>query len=58
MVLIKGVEQDPDLRVKEFCPSMDDDSEATDIDKEENNYENIPKTPYDGENINASSYDK
>ena len=34
MVLIKGVEQDPDLGVKIVHPSIDDDSEATDSDKE------------------------
>ena len=28
---------------------------ATDGDKEENNNENYPQTPYDGENMNASS---
>ena len=33
MVLIKGVEQDPDLGVKIGHPSIDDDSEATDSDK-------------------------
>ena len=55
IVLIKGVEQYPDLGVKIVHPSIDDDSEATDSDKEENNDENAPKTPYDGENFNASS---
>ena len=55
MVIIKGVEQDPDLGVKIVHPSIDYDSEATYSDKEENNYENSPKTPYDGENMNASS---
>ena len=49
MVLIKVVEQDPDLGVKIFHPSIDDDSEAMGSDKEENNYENAPKTPYHGE---------
>ena len=58
MVLIKGFEQDHDLGVKRFHPSIDDDSEATDSDKEENNDDNAPKTPYDGENINVSSYDE
>ena len=36
MLIIKGVEQDPDLGVKIFNPSIDDDSEAIDSDKEEN----------------------
>ena len=58
MLLIKGVEQDPDLGVKYFHPSIDDDREAIDGDKEENNDENAPKTPYDGENMNASSHDE
>ena len=58
MVLIKGVEQDPDLGVKIVHPSIDDDSEATDSDKEENNDENAPKTPYDDENMNAFSDDE
>ena len=49
MVLIKGVEQDPDLGMKIVHPSIDDDSEAIDSEKEENNDENAPKTPYDGE---------
>ena len=39
-------------------PSIDDDSEATDSDKEGNNNYNPPKTPYDGENMNASSCDE
>ena len=39
-------------------PSIDDNSKATDSDKEENNDENDPGTPYDGENMNASSKDK
>ena len=34
MVLIKGVEQDPDLGVKFFHPPIDNDSEATDSEKE------------------------
>ena len=34
MVLIKGVEQDPDLGVKNFHLSIDDYSEATDSYKE------------------------
>ena len=58
MVLFKGVEQDPDMGVKQFHPSIDDDSEDTNSDKEGNNYDNAPKTPYDGENINASSDDE
>ena len=36
MVLIKGFQKEPDLGVKYFHPSIDDDSEATYIDKEEN----------------------
>ena len=55
MVLIKGVEEHPDLGVKIVHPSIDDDSEATDNDRRENNNENAPKTPYDGKNMNASS---
>ena len=57
MVIIKVVQQDPDLGVNIFHPSIDDDSKATDSDKEENNNKNSPKTPYYGENINASSDD-
>ena len=34
MLLIKGVEQDSDLGVKIVHPSIDDDSKATDSDKE------------------------
>ena len=34
MVIIKGFEQDPDLGVNIFHPSIDDDSKATDSDKE------------------------
>ena len=34
MVLIKGFEQEPDLGGEHFHPSIDDDSEATDSDKE------------------------
>ena len=34
MVLIKGFEQDPVLGVKMFRPSIDDDSKATDSNKE------------------------
>ena len=41
-----------------FHPSIDDGSEATDSDKEEKNDENSHKTPYDGENMNASSNDE
>ena len=55
MLLVKGVEQDPDLGVKIVHPSIDDDGKATDIDKKVNNDENAPKTLYDGENINAYS---
>ena len=57
MVLIRGFEQEPDLGVKVVHPSIDDDSEATESEIQENNYEDAPKTPYDGENINASSDD-
>ena len=35
-ILIKVVEQYPDLGVKIVYPSIDDDSEAIDSDKEEN----------------------
>ena len=42
MVLIKGVEQYPDLGVKIVHPSIDDDREATDSDKQENNDDNAP----------------
>ena len=48
MVLIKGVEKEPDLGVKIVHPSIDDNSKATDSDKEENNNENYPKKPFDG----------
>ena len=41
-----------------FPPSIEDYSEATDIDKEENKDENFPKTPSDGENLNTSSGDE
>ena len=58
MVLIKGVEQDPGLGVNFFHPSIDDDRKATDIDKEENNNENDPKTQDASENMNASSDDE
>ena len=57
MVLIKGVEQDPDLGMNFFHPSNYDDSKAIDSDKQENNDENAPKTPYGGENMNTSSDD-
>ena len=36
---------------------MDHDSKSTESEIEENNDENAPKTPYDGENMNASSDD-
>ena len=49
MVLIKGFEQDPDLGVKIIYPSIDNGRKATDSDEEEDNYENDPETPYDGE---------
>ena len=58
MVLIKVVEQYPYLGVKTFHPLIDDDSKATDSDKEENNYENAPNLTYDGDNMNASYYDE
>ena len=58
MVLIKGVEQDPGMGVKIIHPSIDYDSEDTDSYKEENNNDNAPKTPYGGENMNASSDDE
>ena len=45
MLIIKEVEQDPDLGVKIVHPSIDDDIKATYSDKEENNNENPPKTP-------------
>ena len=32
-----------------FDPSIYDDTKATNSDKEENNDDNAPKTPYDGE---------
>ena len=37
MVLINGFEQYPDLGVKYFHPSIDDDGEATESEIEENN---------------------
>ena len=40
MVLVKRVEQDPDLGVKTIHSSINDASKATDSDKEENNDEN------------------
>ena len=55
MVIIKGVEQDPDMGVKIVHPSIDDDSKATYSDKEENNDYNSHKTTYDGENMTAYS---
>ena len=58
MLIIKGVEQKPDLGVKSVHPSIYDDGEATDTDKEENIDENAPETPYDGENVNASYDDE
>ena len=58
MVIIKGVEQEPNLGVKIIHLSIDYYSEAIDSNKEENNNENAPKTPYDGENMNTSSDDK
>ena len=58
MVLIKGVEQDPDLEVKKFHPQIYDDSDDIYSIKKENNDENAPKKPYYGENMNASSGDE
>ena len=58
MVLIKVAKQDTDMGVKIVHPSIYDDSEDTDSDKEENIDEKSPKTPYDGENMNASSDDE
>ena len=46
------------MGVKIVHPSIDDDSEATDSDKEENNDENAQKTSYYGENMNYSSDDE
>ena len=54
VVLIEVFKQDPDMGVKNFHPSIDDDRKATDSDKEGNNDENTPKTPYYGENMNDS----
>ena len=54
MVLIKGVEQDPDMGVIIVHPSIDDDSKDTYSDKEENTDDNDPNTPYEGGNMNAS----
>ena len=48
MVLIKIIEQDPDMGVKIVHPSIDGDSEAIYSDKEENNNENSSKTLYYG----------
>ena len=48
MVLIKGIEQDPDLGVKIDQLEIDDDRKDTDSDKEKNNDENALKTLYDG----------
>ena len=45
MVIIKGVEEDPDLGVKIVHQEIDDDIEATDSDKEGDNYDNDPKAP-------------
>ena len=58
MVRIKVVEQDPDLGVNILHPSIDDNREATDSEKEENNDDNTPKIPYYGESMNASSDDE
>ena len=44
--------------MKIFHLSIYDDSESTYVDKDENNDENSPKTPYDGENMNDSSDDE
>ena len=51
MVLIKGVEQNLDMG------EIDDDSEATYSDEEENNDDNSPEIPYDDENVNPSFSD-
>ena len=48
MVLIKGIEQDPDMGVNFFHPSIEDDNKDTDSDKEKNTDGNFPKTPCDG----------
>ena len=58
MVIIKGVEQDPDLGMEIVHSSTDDYSKAADSEEEENNNDNDHKTPYDGENMNASSDDE
>ena len=42
MVLIKGVEQNPDMGVKTDHLSINDDSKATVSEEEENNDENTP----------------
>ena len=55
MVLIKGSKKDPDLGLNIFHPSIDDDRQATDSDKEENDDNNTPEKPYDGQKTNASS---
>ena len=41
------------MGVKSFHTSIDDDSEATEIEMEEKNDYNPPKTPYYGEKMNA-----
>ena len=58
MVLNKGVDQDPNIGVKIFHTSIYEYSKAIDSDKEENNDNNAPKTPYDVENMNASFDDE
>ena len=46
------------MGVKIVYPSIDDDREATESEMGENNDENTPKTPYYGENMNASYDDE
>ena len=46
------------MGIKIVHTSIDDDSEATYSDKEENNDENPLKKIYDGKNMNASYSDK
>ena len=57
-VIINEVEQEPDLGVKIVHPSIDDDSKAIYSGEGKNNDENVPETPYDGENINDYSDDE
>ena len=48
MVLIKAFEEDPDMGVNFFHPSIEGDNKDTDSDKEKNTDGNFPKTPCDG----------